>query len=128
MMVLDNIHNAIIFQQNFESWTSGNDDIDKFIQDTQLSAHSNYGILDALEWIPYSRFINIKYIEKLGIYNANWIDGSISYWDNYNRNWKGNGNQNWIRNDKNILVTLNILNDPKNIALEFMNEVLFNEF
>jgi hypothetical protein len=29
------------FQQNFENWISGNDNIDKFIQDTQLSAHHN---------------------------------------------------------------------------------------
>ena len=30
--------NAKHFQQNFEKWTSGNVDIDKFIQDAQLSA------------------------------------------------------------------------------------------
>ena len=30
--------NAKRFQQNFQNWTSGNDDIDKFIQLTQLSA------------------------------------------------------------------------------------------
>jgi len=30
--------NAKHFQQDFEKWTSGNVDIDKFIQDTQLSA------------------------------------------------------------------------------------------
>ena len=33
--------NAIHFQQNFKNWTSGNNDIDKFIQVTQLSAHSD---------------------------------------------------------------------------------------
>ena len=27
------------FQQNFKNWTSGDSDIDKFIQDKQLSAH-----------------------------------------------------------------------------------------
>jgi hypothetical protein len=69
---------AIIFQQNFESWTSGNDDIDKFIQETQLSAH--YDAKEALEWIPCSRFSNIKY-KKVGIYKANWIDGRIDEWD-----------------------------------------------
>jgi hypothetical protein len=101
------------FQQNFENWTSGNDDIDKFIQNTQLSAHDDFeGIL---EWIPYDRF---TYIEKIGAYKANWIDGYIYGWDNKNQNWK---------RSKNILVTLNILNDPKNVVLEFMNEVLFNE-
>jgi len=29
------------FQQNFKNWTSGNSDIDKLIQDTQLLEHSS---------------------------------------------------------------------------------------
>jgi hypothetical protein len=50
--------NAKRFQQNFENWTSGNDDIDKFIQHTQLSA-TDYD--KVLEWIPYDRFYDIKF-------------------------------------------------------------------
>jgi hypothetical protein len=34
--------NSKRFQQNFGNWTSGNDDIDKFIQNTQLSAKNHY--------------------------------------------------------------------------------------
>ena len=63
------------FQQNFEKWTSGNVDIDKFIQDTQLSANYSKKVL---EWIPYDRFYDIKYIAKGGfgkVYKAKWIDG-----------------------------------------------------
>ena len=56
----NDICNAIHFCHNFESWTSGNNKIDKFIQDVQLSAH--YNIEEALEWIPYDRLYNIKYI------------------------------------------------------------------
>ena len=87
------ICNSIHFQQNFGLWTSGNDDIDKFIQETQLSVHSsNYKVYQkALEWIPYNRFKHIKYIAKGGfgkIYKAKWIDGEISYWDNKNENWE----------------------------------------
>ena len=70
MVVLDDICekcncicNAIHFQQNFKNWTSGNDNIDKFIQDAQLSAHGNAE--KALEWIPYGRFY-IKHIVKVG--------------------------------------------------------------
>src|SRR5438034_11812609 len=55
---------AIRFQQNFKNWTSGNDDIDKFIQDNQLSAHDFASV--ALEWIPYDRFHGIIYIAKGG--------------------------------------------------------------
>src|ERR1700722_1873330 len=78
------------FQQNFKNWTSGNNDINKFIQDTQLSIHSEFAILKVLEWIPYDRFCNIKYIAKGGfgkVYKANWIDGHIVNWNNKNQDW-----------------------------------------
>ena len=123
MVVLDDICekcncicNAIHFQQNFKNWTSGNNDIDKFIQDTQLSAHN---IDDkTLEWIPYDRFYDIQYIAKGGfgkVYRANWIDGPIDYWDDENENWK--------RYTQNKFVALKSLNNSKNVTSEFMNEV-----
>ena len=98
MVVLDDIcekcnHvcSAIHFQQNFKNWTSGNNNIDKFIQNTQLSVHTNSEIYKALGWIPYDRFYDIKYIAKGGfgkVYRANWIDGPIYDWDDENENWK----------------------------------------
>jgi hypothetical protein len=103
---------AIHFQQNFINWTSGNNDIDKFIQDSQSAVHSKYEVSDALEWIPYNRFFNIKYITKAEKYRANWIDGNISYYK-----------QNWIRENQNMIVNLKNLDNLKNITLEFMNEV-----
>jgi hypothetical protein len=54
--------NSIHFQCNFKNWTSGNNNIDKFIQSTQLSAHKKAS--DALEWIPYNRFQDIIYIAE----------------------------------------------------------------
>src|SRR2546430_5281881 len=83
--------NARRFQQNFDNWTSGNNHIDKFIQDTQLSVHTKFEVHKALEWIPYNRFYDIKYIAKGGfgkVFRANWIDGYIHDWDNYNKDWK----------------------------------------
>ncbi|GES79307.1 kinase-like domain-containing protein [Rhizophagus clarus] len=122
MMVLSNeckkcncICNAIHFQQNFENWTSNNVDIDEFIQDTQLLTHKSYEIFNALEWIPYDRFNNIKHFELLGTYKANWIDGNINYW-NY-------GIQHWERFNENMNVTLKNLNNLKNIAIEYMNKI-----
>ena len=106
--------NAKHFQQNFENWTSGNVDIDKFIQNTQLSA--NY--YSVLEWIPYDRFRNIKYIAKGGfgkVYKANRIDGHIRNWDKKNQNWK--------RLNPNKPVALKSLNNSKNATLKFINEV-----
>ncbi|GBB94916.1 hypothetical protein RclHR1_02440010 [Rhizophagus clarus] len=115
----DMLCNAINFQQNFGSWTSGNDDIDGFIQDTQLLAHKPNEISYALEWIPYDRFYNIKCITKGEIYKANWIDGSISNWDKYNKNWK--------RKNHNTPLILKSLNDLKNISLKFIDEIKINQ-
>ncbi|PKY30246.1 hypothetical protein RhiirB3_447231 [Rhizophagus irregularis] len=50
-------------QYIFKNWTSGNNDhIDKFIKDTQLSAHTF--TFNALEWISYDKFYDIKFIAK----------------------------------------------------------------
>jgi hypothetical protein len=106
------------FQQNFDNWTSGSNDIDKFIQSTQLLVHKISDLSHALEWIPYDRFYNIKYISesKFGkVCRANWIDGCIHYWDY--------GDQNWKRKDYDMFVILKSLNNPKNTTYEFMNEV-----
>jgi hypothetical protein len=114
--------NSIHFQHNFINWTSGNNDVDKFIQNTQLSAHREASAY-ALEWIPYNRFYDIKYIaegEFNKMYRANWIEGCIrklweqSSWDNNNQNWK--------RENPNMFVILKILNNPS-ITLEFINKV-----
>ncbi|CAB4429303.1 unnamed protein product [Rhizophagus irregularis] len=104
------------FQQNFNNWTSGNDDIDKFIQDTQLSAHKD--VKNILEWIPYDKFYDIKYIAEGGfgkVYRANWIDGYMNKWDKHNKNWE--------RSDQNRFVALKSLNNSSNVTLEFMNEI-----
>jgi hypothetical protein len=104
--------NAIYFQQNFKSWTSGNKLIDKFIQDIQLSAHDDAGKI--LEWIPYNRFRDIEYIMKKKVYRANWIDGSIMYWDKKNKNWMRYGNTIVIlknfNNSNDITTTLELTN------------------
>ncbi|RHZ87201.1 hypothetical protein Glove_40g17 [Diversispora epigaea] len=80
--------NSKHFQNDFNNWTSGNDKIDKFIQDTQLN-DNDYG--DVIEWIPYDRFKDVKQIGKGGfgtIHYARWIDGNIGEWDIENQQWK----------------------------------------
>ena len=107
--------NAKHFQQNFKNWTSGNVNIGKFIQDTQLSANHCSKVL---EWIPYDRFYDVKYIAKGGfgkVYRAIWIDGCIEKWDIKNQNWK--------RFEPNKVVALKSLNNSKNVTFEFINEV-----
>ncbi|RHZ73040.1 hypothetical protein Glove_233g39 [Diversispora epigaea] len=86
------------FQNDFNNWTSGNDKIDKFIQDAQLNVDANWKVI---EWIPYDRFKDVKQIGKGGfgtIHYARWIDGYIDKWDIEN--------QQWARYDKDIEVAL----------------------
>ncbi|RHZ77889.1 hypothetical protein Glove_169g33 [Diversispora epigaea] len=76
------------FQNDFNNWTSGNDKIDKFIQDAQLNANKYSQVI---EWIPYDRFEDVKQIGKGGfgtIHYARWIGGSIDKWDIESQQWK----------------------------------------
>ena len=103
-----------MFQQNFDKWSSKNEFIDKFIQETQLSANYKNQIL---EWIPYNQFKNIKYLDKGGfstIYEAIWLDGPIEKWDDNEKSWIRNNNQK---------VILKCLNNSSNLSNEFLNEV-----
>ncbi|GES80180.1 kinase-like domain-containing protein [Rhizophagus clarus] len=66
---------------NFINWTSGNDDIDKLIQECQIKAYVPYKII---EWVPYDNLKHIKYLTRGGfseIYTASWIDGGYEEWD-----------------------------------------------
>src|ERR1051325_3888645 len=97
------------FQQNFKNWTSGNHDIDEFIQKAQLKATCRTEIV---EWIEYDRFENVEYLAKGGFgttYKAIWKDGYIKYWKN---------NQ-FIRN-KDGKVALKCLHNSQDITVEFL--------
>ncbi|RHZ79135.1 hypothetical protein Glove_151g121 [Diversispora epigaea] len=75
------------FRDEFNNWTSGNDKIDKFIQDAQLNAKHLRAII---EWIPYDRFKDVKLIGKGGfgtIHYARWIDGFIDKWNEKKQQW-----------------------------------------
>ncbi|RHZ88243.1 hypothetical protein Glove_25g36 [Diversispora epigaea] len=83
--------NSKHFKNDFDKWTSRNDTIDKFIQDSQLNANYRFGVI---EWIPYDRLEYIKQIAKGGfgtIHLAKWIDGPIEKWDIENQQWKRGG-------------------------------------
>src|SRR4051794_5874749 len=51
------------FQQNFKNWSSGNNEINKFIQKTQLEAKTYE---EVLEWIEYDRFENVEHLAEGG--------------------------------------------------------------
>ncbi len=125
------------FQQNFGNWTSGNEDIDKFIQESQLNARYTS---ELLEWIPYNRLRNIKFLAQGGfstVYEAIWLDGPIENWDYEKQDWKRfvydqdykDANNPQIKNPLKsnekygCMVVLKSLNDSSNINGDFLNEV-----
>src|SRR5438045_1250337 len=110
--------NAKRFKENFGNWTSGNKNIDEFIQHAQLNAicFTNY-----LEWVPFENFQDVTYITKGGfgkIYSAEWPEGKLMFWDIEN--------QKWIR--KNYKVALKSLDNSSDISAIFLNEVIIYEF
>ncbi|UZO14387.1 uncharacterized protein OCT59_005846 [Rhizophagus irregularis] len=80
--------NSERFRQDFSKWTSGNNFVDKFIQDAQSKARNH---LEVIEWIPYNRLRNIQNLAKGGfsiIYKAVLLGGFINKWDKENKQWK----------------------------------------
>ncbi|UZO24698.1 uncharacterized protein OCT59_016993 [Rhizophagus irregularis] len=77
---------------NNSKWTSGNNEIDRYIQEMQSKIDSVSDII--FEWIPYNQFIDIKKIvnESNILYSAKWKDGPIIY-NKYKRKYKRNPNQ-----------------------------------
>ncbi|WNE40705.1 MAG: Serine/threonine-protein kinase PknD [Mycoplasmataceae bacterium] len=73
---------------NFSNWTSGNSQIDEFIQNLQLQATEANKFL---EWIPYEQFTNIEFLAQGGfgkVYKAWWTEGNVQYWDREKNQWQ----------------------------------------
>ncbi|RHZ79771.1 hypothetical protein Glove_141g60 [Diversispora epigaea] len=108
------------FQNNFDKWTSGNDTIDKFIQNAQQNSDNDW---EVIEWIPYDRFKDIEEIAKGGfgtICKAKWIDGPIEEWDLENEPWTRYGQLDVaLKKFDNSFANLNedFLNESEKITL-----------
>ncbi|PKY60026.1 hypothetical protein RhiirA4_412611, partial [Rhizophagus irregularis] len=76
---------CICYMKN--DWTSGNVQIDEFIQEMQLANISKH--FTFFEWIPYIRFNGIKQIGKDDsttlLYSATWMDGPLKYSYDYKK-------------------------------------------
>ena len=108
------------FQQNFKNWTSGNSDVDKFIQKAQLKARREY---EVLEWIEHDRFENIEYLAEGGfgtVYKAIWKDGSIERWNSESIQWERKKTYEHLAN---YPVALKCLHNSQDITAKFLREV-----
>ncbi|GBC01567.1 hypothetical protein RclHR1_04230012 [Rhizophagus clarus] len=99
---------------NFSNWTSGNDNIDNLIQECQMKT---FGPNNVIEWIPYYKLQNIKYLKK-GVYTeSDWIDGRYDEWDSKNRQLKRYGS---------CKVMLKRLENVKSASQSWFEEVVVN--
>ncbi|RHZ67607.1 hypothetical protein Glove_300g15 [Diversispora epigaea] len=95
----------------------GDREIDKFIQQIQLSANKYKEII---EWIPFGKFENVTYLAKGGfstVYKANWLDGFIRFSDKVD----------WYRNGKQVvcLKSLDNLTNKNDFLQEIKNQLKF---
>src|SRR5438046_9914015 len=101
-----------------EGWTSGNNDIDKFIKYTIYDARNYIGD-KFLEWVPFDRFKDIKQIGEGGfakVYSTTWIDVEAKY--------KGQDDGSWKKDKPEPMkVALKRLNGSQNMSAEYFNEV-----
>ncbi|RHZ80816.1 hypothetical protein Glove_132g290 [Diversispora epigaea] len=112
--------NAKQFKNEFDEWTSGDGEIDTFIQQMQLNAKKHEEII---EWIPFDKLENVTYFSKGGfgtVYKAQWLDGFIR---SYNKKkWYKFGKQAvWHRNGKQV-VCLKSLDNSTN-KNDFLQEI-----
>jgi hypothetical protein len=100
-------------ERNFANWTSGNEEIDNFIQEIQLNILSQADRV--VEWIPYDQFNNIIEVGKSGfaiVKSAVWKDGYIiKFYDNEFKRYP------------NKDVTLKCLSNSQYNFSKFLNEV-----
>ena len=105
---------SLHLQSLFNTWTSGNDIVDNFIQQCQIQS----SLLDQImEWIPYNQFYNVKKLTQGGfstIYTARWTKGYIVDYNKKKKEFNYFGAQN---------VVLKCLNNSSNPGKGFFNEV-----
>ncbi|CAG8748176.1 6536_t:CDS:2, partial [Cetraspora pellucida] len=102
-------------KKGFNVWTSGNNDINKIIQDAQLNATSPDSII---EWVPYANLKEIKYKTRGGcalIFSAKWNNGSYIKWNSEKKMLERFGEQE---------VILKRLNSSNTMRKKWLEEVI----
>ncbi|UZO13075.1 uncharacterized protein OCT59_004581 [Rhizophagus irregularis] len=110
---IDYCCNYCIFQPNFKNWTSGNHNVDEFIQKAQLNAKS---AIQIIEWIEYDKFEDVEYLAKGGFgttFKAVWKDGP---WETTFCNQR----------EGETKVVLKCLHNSQDITADFLKEIESN--
>ncbi|RHZ86540.1 hypothetical protein Glove_50g66 [Diversispora epigaea] len=117
--------NSKRFQEEFHKWTSGDKEIDEFIQRIQLMANNHE---EVIEWIPFDGLKNITYLTEGGfssVYKAIWPVGYIDSWNYKEKNWKRESQ--WEYVCLKILKSLDFFKDTdkSNFLQEIKNQLKF---
>ncbi|RIB25586.1 kinase-like domain-containing protein [Gigaspora rosea] len=73
---------------------------------------------NVIEWVPFDKFTNIKYLAKGGfgtVFKSIWTDGYICSWDDENNRWR--------RNSQTSVCLKSLNGSKEDIKREFLNEV-----
>jgi hypothetical protein len=111
--------NAAHFRDDFDKWTSGNKEIDYFIQNTQINAWRDWLVL---EWYPWSNFSEVEEIGKGGygtVFRAKREIGRIQKWDYINNQWSREA----IVKNYNEYFALKTIGHCELLSKDFLNEV-----
>jgi len=105
-------------KEDFKNWTSGDLDVDNFIQHTQLNAEQS---VDYFEYIDFENLELVENINKGGsfstIYSAIWLEGPRWIWDEDAEQWTRNGP---------MKVALKRLNNSQNMSEDYLKRVSYN--
>ncbi|EXX59320.1 hypothetical protein RirG_190030 [Rhizophagus irregularis DAOM 197198w] len=98
-------------KSNFTNWTSGNKQIDDFIQKEQLKIDNPRNTV--FEWIPYNQFFSIKETDIQGFIKTGWKDGPLIF------------NKKSVKYERNLnkRVTLKFFYNSQNVSIEFLNKI-----
>ena len=108
--------NTCHFQKAFSTWTSGNKEIDYFIQNTQIHAW-DYQLI--LEWYPWELFSEIEKIGQGGygtVFRAKCELGRIQEWDYQNNQWS----RHYLYD-----IALKTIGHSESLSKDFLNEVIY---
>ncbi|RIB18373.1 hypothetical protein C2G38_2184773 [Gigaspora rosea] len=109
-------------KMKFCNWTSDNQDVDQLIQQTQLNALK---FKDIIEWIPFSKFTNIKYLAKGG------FDGYIALLDNNKNKWLREGKVDVCLKGNSAIAIYGLTKNPKDgnymIVMEYAKQEILRK-
>ena len=108
----------------FNTWSTGNKNLDLFIQETQRTAtgyelwsyYKNY-----LEYVPYDRFTDVKSLARGGfakVFTAKWLDGKRE------RTWSRKDDYYIKGRSEPFTVVLKVIDNSAKVEQSFISEVI----